>query len=301
MKKYLPLFANVLSQLLFGFAYLFMKMGMAVVDQNTVKFLSFRFGLGFLVMTLILAAGFQKVRYKGRPVRLILICGLFNPLISQVLETTSTTYAPASQIALYASAMPALMLIFAALINHEYPSRRQTVFVFVTMAGVLVTNLSDKSETGLTALGLFLIIASNLVIALGRIMVRRASKVFTSFEIVYITTAIGAVAFTLISMGSHVLSAPFSDYFSGLLCPRFLIAVFYMGIGSCVGAFLLMTYASAHLPVAVFASTCTLGTVVGIVSGVVLLKETFRPADILGTVIILIGIIGISLSYETEG
>ena len=64
MKKYLPLFANVLSQLLFGFAYLFMKMGMAVVDQNTVKFLSFRFGLGFLVMTLILAAGFQKVRYK---------------------------------------------------------------------------------------------------------------------------------------------------------------------------------------------------------------------------------------------
>lgn len=301
MKKYLPLFANVLSQLLFGFAYLFMKMGMAVVDQNTVKFLSFRFGLGFLVMTLILAAGFQKVRYKGRPVRLILICGVFNPLISQVLETTSTTYAPASQIALYASAMPALMLIFAALINHEYPSRRQTVFVFVTMAGVLVTNLSDKSETGLTALGLFLIIASNLVIALGRIMVRRASKVFTSFEIVYITTAIGAVAFTLISMGSHVLSAPFSDYFTGLLCPQFLIAVFYMGIGSCVGAFLLMTYASAHLPVAVFASTCTLGTVVGIVSGVVLLKETFRPADILGTVIILTGIIGISLSYETEG
>ena len=214
MKKYLPLFANVLSQLLFGFAYLFMKMGMAVVDQNTVKFLSFRFGLGFLVMTLILAAGFQKVRYKGRPVRLILICGLFNPLISQVLETTSTTYAPASQIALYASAMPALMLIFAALINHEYPSRLQTVFVFVTMAGVLVTNVSDKSETGLTALGLFLIIAANLVIALGRIMVRRASKVFTSFEIVYITTAIGAVAFTLTTMGSHDMSSPYSDYYS---------------------------------------------------------------------------------------
>lgn len=58
MKRYLPLFANILSQLLFGFAYLFMKMGMTVVDQNTVKFLSFRFGLGFLVMTLMLAAGF---------------------------------------------------------------------------------------------------------------------------------------------------------------------------------------------------------------------------------------------------
>ena len=60
-----------------------------------------------------------------------------------------------------------------------------------------------------------------------------------------------------------------------------------------------MTYASARLPVAVFASTCTLGTVVGIVSGVVILGETFQATDILGTGIILAGIIGISLSYET--
>lgn len=301
MKKYLPLLANIASQLLFGFAYLFMKIGMAVVDQNTVKFLSFRFGLGFLVMTLILAAGLQKVSYRGRPVHLILICGMFNPLISQVLETTSTTYAPASQIALYASAMPALMLIFAALINHEYPTRTQVAFVLVTMVGVFVTNFSDKSAAGLTSLGLFLIVASNVVIALGRIMVRRASKVFTSFEIVYITTAIGAVAFTVFSLGSHAASAPLGTYLSGLFCPEFIIAVLYMGIGSCVGAFLLMTYASAHLPVAVFASTCTLSTVVGILSGVVLLGETFQSTDIWGTVIILAGILGISFSYETKG
>ena len=31
MKKYLPLLANIASQMLFGFAYIFMKMGMAVV------------------------------------------------------------------------------------------------------------------------------------------------------------------------------------------------------------------------------------------------------------------------------
>lgn len=300
MKKYLPLLANIASQVLFGFAYLFMKMGMAVVNQNTVKFLSFRFGLGFLAMTLLLAAGFQKVKYKGRPVHLILLCGMFNPLVSQVLETTSTTYAPASQISLYASAMPALMLIFAALINHEYPTKAQVAFVFVTMFGMVITNFSDKSAVGLTTIGLVLIAASNIVIALGRIMVRRASKVFTSFEIVYLTTAIGAVAFTAYSMGTHLASAPFAEYFTGLWRPAFVIAVLYMGIGSCVGAFLLMTYASAHLPVAVFASTCTLSTVVGIVSGVVILGETFQTADIVGTVIMLAGIVGISLCYEAE-
>ena len=52
MKKYIPLLANVLAQTIFGLAYFFIKMGMAIVDQDTLKFLSFRFLTGFVVMSL---------------------------------------------------------------------------------------------------------------------------------------------------------------------------------------------------------------------------------------------------------
>ena len=90
MKQYLPLFANIASQILFGFAYLFIKLGMDALGQDTIKFLSFRFGLGFLVMTILLLLGLQKVHYRNRPVCLVVLCGVINPLISQVLETTST-------------------------------------------------------------------------------------------------------------------------------------------------------------------------------------------------------------------
>ena len=86
MKKYIPLLANLLAQFLFGMAYFFIKMGMAVVDQDTVKFLSFRFTLGFLVMTGILLLGIKKVNYKKGFVGLIFLCGLFNPAISQILR-----------------------------------------------------------------------------------------------------------------------------------------------------------------------------------------------------------------------
>ncbi len=41
MKKYLPLLANIASQMLFGFAYIFMKMGMAVVGQDSGLGLAF--------------------------------------------------------------------------------------------------------------------------------------------------------------------------------------------------------------------------------------------------------------------
>ena len=302
MKRYLPLFANIASQVLFGFAYLFIKLGMEAVGQDTIKFLSFRFGLGFLVMTVLLIAGLQKVNYRGRPMYLVLLCGLINPLISQVLETTSTIYAPTAQLSMYTSIIPALMLFFSVVINREYPTKRQVLFVLVTVMGVFAANAVSGTEGEMSAAGFILVMASMTVIALGRVVVRRASAYFTSFEIVYITTGMGALGFTAVSFlrsAAAGISAP--QYFAVLSDRQFAVAVLYMGIGSCVGAFLLMTYAAANLPAAVYAATCSFSTVIGILSGVLILGETFRFQEVLGTVLILAGMLGISLSYKAGG
>ena len=300
MKSYKPLLANVAAQTIFGLGYFFIKMGMAVVDQDTVKFLSFRFALGFLAMTLILLLKIQKVDYKKGFIGLIFLCGLFNPAISQILETTSTSYAPTSQIAMYNSMLPIVMLIFSALINKEYPTRRQLGFVLVCVAGVFIANMVEPDVTGMTKLGLILIIGTNVAVAINRVLVRRASAVFTSFEIIYITTGMGALLFNLISVGRSAAAGTLPAYFDGLVCPEFAVAVLYMGIGSCVIAFLSMTYASANLPFAVYASTCTLSTVVAIISGIFLLHETFTAVQAVGTAVILVGIVGISLSYDKK-
>ena len=300
MKSYKPLLANVAAQTIFGLGYFFIKMGMAVVDQDTVKFLSFGFKLGFLAMTLILLLKIQKVDYKKGFIGLIFLCGLFNPAISQILETTSTSYAPTSQIAMYNSMLPIVMLIFSALINKEYPTRRQLGFVLVCVAGVFIANMVEPDVTGMTKLGLILIIGTNVAVAINRVLVRRASAVFTSFEIIYITTGMGALLFNLISVGRSAAAGTLPAYFDGLVCPEFAVAVLYMGIGSCVIAFLSMTYASANLPFAVYASTCTLSTVVAIISGIFLLHETFTAVQAVGTAVILVGIVGISLSYDKK-
>lgn len=300
MKKYIPLLANVLAQVIFGLAFFFIKMGMAVVDQDTVKFLSFRFTVGFLVMTVILLLGIKTVNYRKGFIGLIFLCGLFNPAVSQVLETASTSYAPTSQIAMYNSMLPIVMLVFSALINKEYPTRRQLMFVLVCVAGVFAANMVEPGSTGMTTTGLFLICGTNVAVAINRVLVRRASAVFTSFEIIYVTTGMGALLFNLISVGKSASAGVLPVYFEGLFCPEFAVAVLYMGIASCVIAFLSMTYASANLPFAVYASTCTLSTVIAILSGVFLLHETFEPLQAAGTAVILFGIVGISLSYDKK-
>lgn len=300
MNQYKPLLANVIAQTIFGFAFFFIKMGMAVVNQDTVKFLSFRFTLGFLAMSLLIAFGIMKVNYKKGFIGLIFLCGLFNPAISQILETTSTSYAPTSQIAMYNSMMPIVMLVFSALINKEYPTKKQLMFVFVCVGGVLIANLAKPESTGMTKIGLILIFSTMIAIAVNRVLVRRASAVFTSFEIIYVTTGMGAVLFNIISIGKSAAAGTLPAYFDGLLRPDFAVSILYMGLASCVVAFVFMTYASANLPFAVYASTCTLSTVIAVVAGVVLLHETFTAVQMIGTAVILIGIIGISLSYDKK-
>jgi drug/metabolite transporter (DMT)-like permease len=214
------------------------------------------------------------------------------------METSATTYAPTSQIAVISASLPVLTTLISFFINHEKPTRKQVFFMCLSVAGVMSINLISGQMVGGTSLGLILIACGTVAVSTQRSVMRRATLSFTAFECVYIPTAIGAVGFTLISVISHISRESFTTYFDGLLVPEFVIPILYMGICSSVIAFLCLTYAGANLPVAVSGSTGTLNTAITILVGVFILGETLRPIDIVGIVVILCGIIGISLSYD---
>ena len=297
MKKFMPLIAAVVSATIFGFAMLFIKAGMAAVGQDTVKFLAFRFTIGFLVMSLLILLKVQKVSYKGKPYPLLLLCGLFNPLISQVCETSSTSYAPTAQIAIGMSVIPVVMILLSIPLNREYPTRRQMVFMVLAVLGVIITNLGGQMQGG-TTLGLLLITAMIFAVATNRVLVRRATHDFTSFEIIYATTGMGALGFSLYTVIGHGIQGRMDEIFIGFQSPDFIIAILYMGIGSCVIGFVCMTYASANLPIAVSSTVSMLNTPITIAVGALILHEQLRPVDVIGAIVILVGLIGMSMSYD---
>lgn len=223
----------------------------------------------------------------------------FNPLTSQLAKTASTTYVATSLISLFNSMIPVVMIVFSALLNREYPTRRQAGFVVLSVCGMLMASIAEWTGDTLTSYGLFLVLAYVITISLSRVLVRRATGSFSSYEITYFQTLLGAIGFSSLSLGGHALSgAPLAAYFAGLARPDFAVALIYTSAGTCVLAFLLMNYASAHLPFAVYSATCTWSTVVGILSGVFLLHEPFTPLQVAGTAVILTGILSISFSYD---
>ncbi|MCL2058099.1 MAG: DMT family transporter [Oscillospiraceae bacterium] len=285
--------------MIFGFAMVFMKTAMNVVGQDAVKFLAFRFTLGFAVLSLMLLLGARRVSYKGKPVWLLFLCGALNPLVSQVMETSSVTYAPTAQIAVFLSLIPILVVVLSVCINREKPTRRQIVFMGVSVSGMLIINFAGGNMGGGSGRGIAYIVIALVVISFARVFIRRASTHFTAFETIYVTTGMGAVGFSIVSATAHAArGGGFGDFFAGLWVPGFVVPVLYMGICSCVVAFLCMTYAVGRLPIAVSASTSTLNTVVAILAGVFILGESLRAADVVGAAVILGGIVGMGMSYD---
>ena len=299
-KRYFPLLANFTAALIFGFAYLFIKTGMRVVEFDTIKFLAFRFVLGFLVLTILLLAGILKVNYKGKPVYLLLLCGLLNPLTSQVLETTATSHAPTSQIALFISMIPVLIVLLSIPVNRELPTKRQVFFMILSVSGIMLINLIGGQMEGGTKLGLILVLGTVAAISIQRILVRRASSYFTAFETIYVSTGMGALGFVIATLLSHSAQGRLGSFFDGLWKPEFVVPILYMGILSSVIAFLCLTYAAGNLPIAVSSSTSTLSSVISVLAGIFILNEVFRPIDVIGTSIAFLGILGMSLSYNAS-
>lgn len=299
IKPYFPLLCGLTAAIIFGFAMLFIKMGMKEVDYDPVKFLAFRFSIGFIVLSFLLLSGKQKITYKNKPIKLIILCGVLNPLISQVLETASTTYAPVSQIAALTSIIPVFVVLLSIPINREHPSKKQVLFMAIAVCGVIIIQTFGKDLQGGTTAGFILISLTILVLSVQRVFIRKASTYFTSFETIYVSTGMGAISFSTFSFIKYGVRGELHHFFDVLLVPDFVISILYMGIVSCVIAFLCLTYAAGNLPIAISSSAGTLSTLISVLIGIFIFKESFGITSILGVIMILGGVIGASLNYNT--
>jgi len=296
MKNRLPLLASIVQAVMFGLNYLTVRICLEHVD--TFRYLAFRYISGFLVMTLLVVFGFQKVNYRGKDLRLLVLCVIINPCLSQIFETTSVLFAPVSQIALFNSLVTPMVMVLSVVVNRENPSGRQWFYGAVSVAGIICTQFVDGMMVGATVAGILLCLGAVLTISTQRILLRRLSGRFSAFEIIYLTTGAGAVFFPIVAVGQHAQAGTLGRFFEGMGDLPFILSGLYSGVVCCVIAFLLMTYATANLPIAVSTASNSIFTLTALLSGVFILHEHMRPIDIVGAVLIIGGMLGMSFAYN---
>jgi len=273
---------------LYGLSYIFTKQATACASE--LALLGWRFFLAVLVMSLCVLLGFIKVNLKGKPLKPLLLVALCSPCIYFIAETIGISHTTASESGVFLACIPVASLIASTLILKEKPSKMQLIGILITLAGVLITVFAVSASSSLSVLGYAFLLVAVVSYALYSVFVDKAAA-YTGAEITYVMLLSGAALFVLLAVAeagfhgtlSELVRLPFQE-------PSFLIAILYQGIGCSVLAFFLSNLVISKIGVNRTSSFIGIATVVSILAGALLLKESFTDYQIAGALVIIAGV-----------
>ena len=273
---------------LYGLSYIFTKKATACASE--LALLGWRFFLAVLVMSLCVLFGLIKVNLKGKPLKPLLLVALCSPCVYFIAETIGISHTTASESGVFLACIPVASLIASTLILKEKPSKMQLIGILIPLAGVLITVFAVSASSSLSVLGYAFLLVAVVSYALYSVFVDKAAA-YTGAEITYVMLLSGAALFVLLAVAeagfhgtiSELVRLPFQE-------PSFLIAILYQGIGCSVLAFFLSNLAISKIGVNRTSSFIGIATVVSILAGALLLKESFTGYQIAGALVIIAGV-----------
>jgi drug/metabolite transporter (DMT)-like permease len=289
LRRFLPYLAGLVFSSIFGFSFLFTKEGLELMTP--FQLLGFRFALAFISLSILRITGIIKIDLKGKNIKLLLLLAVFQPGIYFIFETTGMIYTTSSEAGIMIALIPIVVTILAAVILKEKTSIVQMAFVLLSVGGVffIILNRGSSDVEG-NLFGIFLLAVAVLAAAFYNIISRKLSLEFRPIEITYVMMGFGALIFNLIAL--YQRSFNLSGYFNILSETRVLITIIYLGIFSSVVAFFMMNYTLSKINAAQAAVFANFTTVVSILAGVFIRNESFYSFQIIGAVLIIVGVWG---------
>ena len=195
------------------------------------------------------------------------------------------------------AAVPVCCILMDVLVLHERVTVKQVLCALGAVGGVAL--ISAGGAVMISALGLLFLLLTMLSDTVYYGVSHSAAKNFTPFEMTYVMFTVGMVVFIPVGLlhagGLHspLITGPMHD-------GGFWVAVLYLGLLSSVLAYGLLNFANSHLTVTEASLFSNVTTVVSVLAGVVLLKETFSLWQALGVVLILVCVFVANVSGKKE-
>ena len=289
LRKYFPHLAGLVFSTIFGFSFLFTKEGLELMSP--FHLLGFRFAIAFITLSILRIAGIININLRGKNLKKLFLLALFQPGIYFICETTGMLYTTSSEAGMMIALIPVAVTILAAVFLNERPTLIQSLFVALSVGGVFFI-IFNRGTAPIDGNYLGLVLLGGAVIAAGfyNIISRQLSLEFKPVEITYVMMGFGALFFNLIAIFRKDFAL--GSYLNLLTNTDVLIAVVYLGVFSSVVAFFMMNYTLSKITAAESAVFANLTTVVSIIAGVVFRNEPFFKFQVVGAVLIIIGVWG---------
>ncbi len=286
----------LIGQSIFGFTFMFTKIALNHASPMTV--IANRYMIAFLAMTAVILLTKKKLVFKGKNILALILMSVFQPTLYFVFETYGISLTTTTFSSVMIALIPVVTLVCGIGILRELPSLWQCFFTIVSVSGVIIMALQGKSEGTVTVLGI-LLLSGAVISAVGyNILSRKISSDFSAFERTYAMAFIGMVSFVVIALFENI-SQP-SKIITPLFNTEYLLSILFLGIVASVGAFILINNANTYLPVSKSTSFSCVTTVVSVLAGTLILKESISTVGIISSIMIIAGVLGVQLSKVKE-
>lgn len=295
------LFCAVLGNTIFGFSFMFSRMALNCTQPFIM--LAYRFVITFALLVAIAPVlsrrrrkadenGIDWLRFdlKRKNLLPLIGLGLIQPVGYFLCESYGISMTNSTFSGVIIALVPIAAIVSGAITLHEIPRRMQVAFSLLSIAGVVVMTVQQRSAGQIRPLGVILLIGAVLTGAYFNVFSRKTSAQFSVLERTFVMMGIAAAAFTLLACLQ--VRGDWAQLAEPLMYPQFLAAIAYLSICSSVVAFMALNYANTVLPVARTTSFANLTTVVSLFAGVIFLHEPFNAVSLLASVMIVAGIWG---------
>ncbi len=287
-KSYL---AALLMSIIIGFSFLATKIGLQ--DGKPLEILAHRFTFAFIALVLLFVLGFFHFKLDKGELLKILPISFFYPITFFGLQILGIAKISTSEAAIIQATTPIITMTLAALFLNEKTNTRQKFFVLLSLSGVIYISLMKPLDGNSSSLfGIILLLFSSLGSAANMVLVRKMVPKYGFQKITTMGIVSGFLFFNGIYIIERVSTGQTSSYFRGVSHPSFLWSLLFLGVLSTLGSSLLANYALKGLEASRASIFTHLATIISILAGMVILNESLYGYQILGGLLIIIGVIG---------
>lgn len=286
--------AAIAANAIFGLSFMFSKLALNVTEP--VILLCCRFSVTLIVMNLMVFGKIMKLNFRGKNIKAAILVGFLQPVLYFLLESYGLEYTTASFTGIIASISPVFTAVLGMIFLNEKPNFKQWIGIALSIVGVFLISMAPGGGSN-TLMGCLCLLGAYLVGSIYSILIRKLSKEFTAFELTYVMFTVGFIFF----MGSAFIqygTETFSKFAYALSHQEFLIGVLYLGALASVGAFMMINFSFAHLPVTQAMIFGSFATIISTLAGVFLMGDPFTWISGIAFVLIFAGVTAVNIFAE---
>lgn len=283
--------AAISYAIIIGLSFLFNKI--AISHSNPLDVLAHRFTAAFIGVIILLLFKDVKINYTWERVKKILPLALLYPLSFFSFQTFGLQYASSSEAGILMASAPIFTLILAGFFLKEKTNFLQKLSIIISVSGVIyITIMKGASFDFANLKGVLFLVLSALSMAGYSVLARVLTRDFSNIELSVIMLVLSFIAFNALAVGNHLVAGTLNAFLTPILNKEFLICILYLGILSSLISSLLSNFVLSKIEAFKMSVFSNLGTVISMVAGVVFLKEDLFYYHIIGSILIVIGVLG---------